>query len=130
MESELQSIKKHPLYPNLLSPLDLGEAGVLPNRVLMGSMHTGLEGHSIPPICGITKKVLRYEEDEQQEHDGLYRMAQYFKERAQGGVGLMVTGGVAPNKTGWTGPFGAKLTNETEMVCMFFSMFHASSLLY
>ena len=123
--------KKHPLYPHLLSPLHLrveddgGEEIVLANRVLMGSMHTGLEGHSIPNPCNITKRVLlRYEEDDNDEDDdhnddhqnhSLRRMAQYFKERAQGGVSLMVTGGVAPNKTGWTGPFGAKLTTKQEM---------------
>jgi 2,4-dienoyl-CoA reductase (NADPH2) len=74
-------------YPNLLSPLDLGFC-VLPNRVLMGSMHTGLEdrGRDFP------------------------RLAAYFRERAEGGVGLMVTGGIAPNIAGWLKPFGGKLS--------------------
>ncbi len=61
-------------YPKLFSPLDLGHV-VLPNRILMGSMHTGLEDHA-----------------------GDYeKLAVYFSERARGGVGLMVTGGIAPN---------------------------------
>jgi len=74
-------------YPHLLSPLDLGFC-TLPNRVLMGSMHTGLEdrGRDFP------------------------RLAAYFRERAEGGVGLMVTGGIAPNIAGWLKPFGGKLS--------------------
>ena len=59
-------------YPHLLSPLDLGFTR-LKNRVLMGSMHTGLE----------------------EAPDGFERMAAYYAERARGGVGLIVTGGVA-----------------------------------
>ena len=76
----------HPHYPHLLRPLDLGFT-TLKNRVLMGSMHTGLE-------------------------DGrdLSRLAAYFRERAQGGVGLMVTGGFAPNIVGWTKPFAGTLS--------------------
>ncbi|MFT5452090.1 MAG: 2,4-dienoyl-CoA reductase (NADPH2) [Enterobacterales bacterium] len=62
-------------YPHLLNPLDLGFT-TLKNRVLMGSMHTGLE----------------------EAHDGVERMAAYFEERAKGGVGLIVTGGFGPNK--------------------------------
>ena len=61
-------------YPNLLKPLDLGFTQ-LKNRVIMGSMHTGLE--DLP--------------------DGHVRMAAYFSERAKGGVGLIVTGGIGPN---------------------------------
>jgi len=74
-------------YPHLFAPLDLGFC-VLPNRVLMGSMHTGLEdrGRDFP------------------------RLAAYFRERAEGGVGLMVTGGIAPNLAGWLKPFGGKLS--------------------
>lgn len=73
------------LYPHLLAPLDLGFTQ-LKNRVLMGSMHTGLE-------------------------DGrdLSRMAAYFRERAEGQVGLMVTGGFAPNMAGWSKPFAGTL---------------------
>ncbi|MET7613849.1 NADPH-dependent 2,4-dienoyl-CoA reductase [Streptomyces seoulensis] len=78
-------------YPHLLSPLDLGFT-TLPNRVLMGSMHVGLE---------------------EAEH-GFERMAAFYAARARGGVGLIVTGGIAPNEEGrpWSG--GAKLTTEAE----------------
>ncbi|MGW2090240.1 FAD-dependent oxidoreductase [Streptomyces sp. NPDC001880] len=78
-------------YPNLLSPLDLGFT-TLPNRVLMGSMHIGLE------------EVER----------GFERMAAFYAERARGGVGLMVTGGIAPNARGCSLPGGAKMTTEAE----------------
>ncbi|MFP7722663.1 NADPH-dependent 2,4-dienoyl-CoA reductase [Lysobacter sp. A3-1-A15] len=73
-------------YPNLFSPLDLGFC-TLPNRVLMGSMHTGLEDRAAD----------------------FPRLARYFAERAAGGVGLMVTGGFSPNISGWLKPFGGKL---------------------
>lgn len=76
----------HPLYPHLFTPLDLGAAGVLPNRVLMGSMHTGLEGHSLPGF------LERYLMGGKVEEHNLERMAKYFQTRAEGGVGLMVTG--------------------------------------
>ena len=82
----------HELYPNLLAPLDLGFT-TLKNRVLMGSMHTGLE----------------------EARNGFERLAAYFAERAQGQVGLMVTGGIAPNRAGWVAPFAAKLTNSKEV---------------
>jgi 2,4-dienoyl-CoA reductase (NADPH2) len=76
-------------YPHLLSPITL--AGVtLPNRVLMGSMHTGLED-----------KAAHFP-----------RLAAYFAERARGGVGLMVTGGFAPNIEGWLSPFGSRLATH------------------
>lgn len=78
-------------YPNLLQPLDLGFT-TLKNRVIMGSMHTGLE----------------------EEKNGYERMAAYFAERAKGEVGLMVTGGIAPNRQGWTAPFTSKITNKRE----------------
>ncbi len=79
-------------YPHLFQPLDLGFT-TLKNRVLMGSMHTGLE----------------------EEKNGFERLAAYFAERAQGDVGLIVTGGIAPNMEGWVGPFSAKLTNQSEV---------------
>ena len=82
----------HPLYPHLLEPLDLGFT-TLKNRVIMGSMHTGLE--EFP--------------------DGLERMAAFYAERARGGVALMVTGGIAPNKEGCVADHGAKLTGTDEM---------------
>lgn len=73
-------------YPHLLKPLDLGFT-TLKNRVLMGSMHTGLEdGRKHFPA-----------------------MAAYFAERARGDVALMVTGGFAPNIAGWTKPFAGTL---------------------
>jgi 2,4-dienoyl-CoA reductase (NADPH2) len=76
-------------YPHLFSPITL--AGVtLPNRVLMGSMHTGLED-----------KAAHFP-----------RLAAYFAERARGGVGLMVTGGFAPNIEGWLSPFGSRLATH------------------
>ncbi|MFD0737681.1 FAD-dependent oxidoreductase [Lysobacter koreensis] len=77
----------HPLYPNLFAPLDLGFC-TLPNRVLMGSMHTGLEDKA----------------------GDFPKLAAYFGERAAGGVGLIVTGGFAPNIVGWLKPFGGKLS--------------------
>ncbi len=78
-------------YPNLLSPLDLGFT-TLKNRVLMGSMHTGLE----------------------ERPGGFERMAVYFAERAAGGVGLMVTGGIAPNAEGGVYRGAAKLSTPEE----------------
>ena len=82
----------HPLYPHLFTPLDLGFT-TLPNRVLMGSMHTGLE----------------------EKKDDLRALAAYFAARARGGAGLMVTGGIAPNRQGWLAPFGAKMSSRREV---------------
>jgi 2,4-dienoyl-CoA reductase (NADPH2) len=76
-------------YPHLLQPLDLGFT-TLRNRVLMGSMHTGLE--------------------DRKKH--FPRLAAYFAERARGGVGLMVTGGFAPNIAGWLSPLGSQLSSH------------------
>ncbi|WP_313519771.1 NADPH-dependent 2,4-dienoyl-CoA reductase [Pseudomonas sp.] len=78
-------------YPHLLAPLDLGFT-TLRNRTLMGSMHTGLE----------------------EKPDGFERMAAYFAERARGGVGLMVTGGIGPNVEGGVYSGAAKLTTPEE----------------
>eukprot|EP00985_Skeletonema_marinoi_P009586 scaffold4467_cov170-Skeletonema_marinoi.AAC.3 len=98
----------NPHYPHMFTPLDLGpDIGSLPNRVIMGSMHTGLEGHSIPKLM---LPLLNAEDD----HTDLTEMACYFAERAKGGVSLMVTGGVSPNRQGWVGPFAGKLSTETE----------------
>ncbi|MBT8110974.1 MAG: NADPH-dependent 2,4-dienoyl-CoA reductase [Gammaproteobacteria bacterium] len=77
-------------YPHLLAPLDLGFI-TLKNRVLMGSMHTGLEDGN--------------------KHE---RLAVYFAERARGEVGLIVTGGYAPNRAGWVKPFAGKMTTRGE----------------
>ncbi|WP_425004808.1 FAD-dependent oxidoreductase [Mycolicibacterium sp. S3B2] len=78
-------------YPRLLSPLDLGFT-TLHNRVVMGSMHTGLEDRS----------------------RDIGRLAEYFAERARGGVGLIITGGYAPNRTGWLLPFAAQMTSSAD----------------
>ncbi|WP_213877373.1 NADPH-dependent 2,4-dienoyl-CoA reductase [Pseudomonas sp. dw_358] len=79
------------LYPHLLAPLDLGFT-TLRNRTLMGSMHTGLE----------------------ETKGGFERMAVYFAERARGGVGLMVTGGIGPNVEGGVYAGAAKLSTPEE----------------
>jgi 2,4-dienoyl-CoA reductase (NADPH2) len=76
-------------YSALLAPLDLGFC-TLANRVLMGSMHTGLE----------------------EAPDGFSRMAAFYAARARGGVGLIVTGGIAPNKDGRALPGAAMLVDE------------------
>jgi 2,4-dienoyl-CoA reductase (NADPH2) len=73
-------------YPHLLEPLDLGFT-TLRNRVIMGSMHTGLEDRFY--------------------HYG--KLAEFYRERARGGVGLIVTGGISPNRQGWLLPFGGTL---------------------
>ena len=76
-----------PPYPRLLQPLDLGFTR-LRNRVLMGSMHTGLEDHA----------------------RDFPKLAAYYAERAAGGVGLIVTGGFAPNIVGWLKPFAGRMS--------------------
>jgi 2,4-dienoyl-CoA reductase (NADPH2) len=73
-------------FPHLLAPLDLGFT-TLRNRVIMGSMHTGLEDRFY--------------------HYG--KLAAFYRERARGGVGLIVTGGISPNREGWLLPFGGTL---------------------
>lgn len=99
----------NPYFPHLFQSLDLGpDIGSLPNRVIMGSMHTGLEGHSIPKFL---MPLLKPDHD----HRDLSAMATYFETRAKGGVGLMVTGGISPNRAGWVGPFAAKLTTAHEV---------------
>lgn len=76
-------------YPHIFEPLDLGFT-TLKNRILMGSMHTGLE----------------------EEKNGIERISRYYAERAKGGVGLIVTGGISPNIAGWTGPFAARMSTK------------------
>nr|WP_298891082.1 NADPH-dependent 2,4-dienoyl-CoA reductase [uncultured Acinetobacter sp.] len=78
-------------YPHLLQPLDLGFT-TLKNRVLMGSMHIGLE----------------------EAPNGYARMASFYAKRAQGGVGLIVTGGISPNDAGRTFDHAAKLDTTEE----------------
>lgn len=79
----------NPHFPKLMAPLDLGFT-TLKNRVIMGSMHTGLEDRF-------------YHID---------KLAAYFAERARGGVGLMITGGYAPNRRGELLPFGSRMDNK------------------
>ena len=78
-------------YPRLLEPITLGGT-TLRNRVVMGSMHTGLEDRA----------------------KDLPALAAYFAERARGGVGLIVTGGYAPNVRGWLTPFGSMMTRPRQ----------------
>ena len=79
-------------FPHLFAPLDLGFCA-LPNRVLMGSMHTGLEDHA----------------------RDFGKLAEYFAARARGGVGLMVTGGFSPNVAGWLKPFSSRLSSRWQV---------------
>ena len=81
----------HALYPHIFRPLDLGHV-VLPNRIMMGSMHTGLE-----------------------ERGDWNRIAEYFAARARGGAGLMVTGGMAPNEEGGVLPGAAGLFSADDI---------------
>lgn len=82
---------KQTAYPNLLEPLDLGFV-TLRNRVLMGSMHTNLE----------------------ESPNGFVRLAAFYAERAKNGVGLIVTGGIGPNKEGAVFEGSAKMTTPEE----------------
>ncbi|WP_147695230.1 NADPH-dependent 2,4-dienoyl-CoA reductase [Vogesella mureinivorans] len=79
-------------YPHLLAPLDLGFT-TLKNRVLMGSMHTGLE----------------------EAPQGFEKMAAFYAERARGGVGLIVTGGVGPNEEGRVAEGASMLADAAEV---------------
>ncbi len=79
------------MYPRLFTPLDLGFA-VLPNRILMGSMHTGLESRP----------------------DGMARLAAFYAERAKGGAALIVTGGFSPNAEGNLGPHRAEFSTAQD----------------
>ena len=76
-------------YTHIFEPLDLGFT-TLKNRIIMGSMHTGLE----------------------EKKNGLEKIATYYAERAKGGVGLIVSGGIAPNVQGWTAPFAARMSTK------------------
>lgn len=79
------------MFPRLFTPLDLSFT-TLKNRLLMGSMHTGLE----------------------EEKNGFEKLAAFYQARAKGGVGLIVTGGIAPNWRGWLAPFALTLTKEKQ----------------
>ncbi len=80
-------------YPHLLEPITLGDL-TLRNRVVMGSMHTGLEDYPWD----------------------IDKLAAYFAERARGGAGLIVTGGYAPNKRGWLKPFASEMTTRLQAI--------------
>ena len=86
-------MKPHKSYPLLFSPLKVGST-TLPNRVIMGSMHTGLE----------------------ELKGGFPRLAKFYAERAKGGVGLIVTGGIAPNRAGVTAWGGARMTKNRHAI--------------
>src|SRR6185369_1100170 len=77
-----------PAYPKLFSPLELPGGVTLPNRILMGSMHTGLEARP----------------------DGMARLAAFYAERARGGAALIVTGGFSPNDAGELSPHRAQMS--------------------
>ena len=85
-------------FPHLLSPLDLGFT-TLKNRTLMGSMHLGLE----------------------EEKGGFDKLAAFYAERAKGGVGLIVTGGISPNIAGWVAPFAGRMSSSrhAKSVCKY-----------
>ncbi|MFK7890331.1 MAG: FAD-dependent oxidoreductase [Granulosicoccus sp.] len=82
----------NPTFPSVFRPLDLGFT-TLANRILMGSMHTGLE-------------------DKRRDYP---KLAAYFAERAAGGAGLIVTGGISPNIRGWLGPFSGTLNHRWQV---------------
>ena len=83
----------HPNYPNLFQPLDLGFT-TLKNRILMGSMHLGLE----------------------ERPNGFERMAEFYAERARGGVAMIVTGGIAPNEEGVVHQGSAMMVSNEDVV--------------
>ena len=76
-------------YTHIFEPLDLGFT-TLKNRIIMGSMHTGLE----------------------EKKNGLEKIAAYYAERAKGGAGLIISGGISPNIQGWTAPFSARMSTK------------------
>jgi len=78
-------------YPHLFEPLDLGHV-TLPNRIMMGSMHTGLE----------------------ERPDGMERLAAFYAERARGGAALLVTGGFSPDEAGNLGPHPAMMASGAD----------------
>ncbi|HJQ06445.1 MAG TPA: NADPH-dependent 2,4-dienoyl-CoA reductase [Nocardioides sp.] len=80
-------------YPHLLAPLRVGNLE-LRNRVVMGSMHTGLDDHPWD----------------------VAKLAAFYEERARGGVGLIITGGFSPNKRGWLKPFGSEMSTRLHAI--------------
>ncbi|WP_434352606.1 NADPH-dependent 2,4-dienoyl-CoA reductase [Psychrobacter sp. HD31] len=88
----IQTQTKNPHYPHLFEPLDLGFT-TLKNRVVMGSMHTGLED-----------RFYNYD-----------KLAAYFAERAKGGTAMMITGGISPNREGWLLPAGGTMSSKLDI---------------
>ncbi len=89
----IQTASTNEHYPHLFEPLDLGFT-TLKNRMVMGSMHTGLE-------------------------DRFYnygKLAAYFAERAKGGVAMMITGGISPNREGWLLPAGGTMNTKADVI--------------
>ncbi|WP_201606933.1 NADPH-dependent 2,4-dienoyl-CoA reductase [Psychrobacter immobilis] len=89
----IQTASTNEHYPHLFEPLDLGFT-TLKNRLVMGSMHTGLE-------------------------DRFYnygKLAAYFAERAKGGVAMMITGGISPNREGWLLPAGGTMNTKADVI--------------
>ena len=89
----INTVDKNAHYPHLFEPLDLGFT-TLKNRVVMGSMHTGLE-------------------------DRFYnygKLAAYFAERAKGGAAMMITGGISPNREGWLLPAGGTMNSKMDVI--------------
>ena len=89
----IETASTNEYYPHLFEPLDLGFT-TLKNRMVMGSMHTGLE-------------------------DRFYnygKLAAYFAERAKGGVAMMITGGISPNREGWLLPAGGTMNTKADVI--------------
>lgn len=93
IEHVAEAAVKAARYPHMMSKLTLKNGTTLRNRVIMGSMHTGLE---------------------EAKGGRLEKMAAFYAARAKGGAGLIVTGGIAPSREGWVAPFAAKLTTQAE----------------
>lgn len=102
--SEPKTNLYHDEYNNTFTPLPILPGIHLKNRIIMGSMHSGLEPHSIPSFLTTTSETHHLE-----------ALAEYYLERVRGDVSLIVTGGIAPNRRGWVGPFAAKLTSQKEV---------------
>ena len=90
--NDFQQQTSHPSYPQLFRPLELGFTQ-LPNRIIMGSMHLGLE----------------------EAKNGFERMAAFYRERAENGVGLIVTGGIGPNPEGAVVAGGALMVSQSDV---------------
>ena len=89
----------HPRYPHLMQPLEV--AGMrMPNRAIMGSMHMNLE----------------------EQPGGFTKLARFYSERAEGGAGLIVTGGISPNRAGRLAPHGATLMKSGQVAnCLLYT---------